>query len=98
LTTILSGKHPLSHGRLTKFLPIYDSPENLVAVLRDNGYTTAAVTSNSDATFYSLGLVRYLVYGEEPNFRRLTLSFLRGTRMYDQLAQFFHFLDTRTGR
>jgi arylsulfatase A-like enzyme len=101
LTTILSGKHPLSHGRLTKFLPVYDSPENFVAVLRDNGYATAAIASNSDATFYSLGMVKYLVKGEYPNFRRLTLSFLRdygvyptspGSRMYDELARLFSFL------
>ena len=101
LTTILSGKNPLTHGRLTKFLPEYESAENLVALLRDQGYTTAAVTSNADATFYYLGLVKYLVRGEYPNFLRLTLSFLRdngiyptnpGTRMYNQLAQFFPYL------
>jgi arylsulfatase A-like enzyme len=101
LTSILSGRHPLSHGRLTKFRPVYDSPENLVAVLRDTGYTTAAVTSNSDATFYILGLAKYLAHGEYPNFRRLTLSSLRdsgvyptnpGNRMYDELAQFLPFL------
>jgi arylsulfatase A-like enzyme len=101
LTTVLSGKHPMSHGRLTKFQPAYESPENLVAVLRDNGYTTAAVTSNSDATFYMLGLDRFLSYGEYPNFRRLSLSFLRengvyptssGMRMYDELAWVFPFL------
>ena len=101
LTSILSGKHPFSHGRLTKFLPAYDSPENLLALLRDQGYTTAAITSNSDATLYLLGLVPYLVHGEYPNFRRLTLSWLRdlgvyptsmGTRLYDELARFFPFL------
>ena len=98
LTTILTGKDPFSHGRLTKFLPVYDSPENLVALLRDQGYTTAAISSNADATFYYLGLVKYLVYGEYPNFYRLTLSFLRdhgvyptssGTRMYDEFARWF---------
>ncbi len=98
LTTILTGKDPFSHGRLTKFLPVYDSPENLVALLRDQGYTTAAISSNADATFYYLGLIKYLVHGEYPNFRRLTLSFLRdngvyptnsGTRMYDEFARWF---------
>jgi arylsulfatase A-like enzyme len=101
LTSILSGRHPLSHGRLTKFLPAYDKRENLVALLRDNGYTTAAVASNADATFYLLGLSHELVHGEYPNFRRLTLSWLRdygvyptspGNRMYDELAQFLPFL------
>jgi arylsulfatase A-like enzyme len=101
LTTLLSGKDPFSHGRLTKFLPIYDSPENLVALLRDQGYATAAISSNVDAAFYHLGLVKYLVHGEYPNFRRLTLSFLRdngvyptssGNRMYDEFASWFFFL------
>ena len=101
LTSILSGKHPFSHGRLTKFMPAYDSPENLVKLLRDNGYTTAAISSNSDATFQVLGLLPYVVHGEYPNFRRLTLSWLRdhgvyptspGTRLYDELARFFPFL------
>jgi len=101
LTSILSGKHPFSHGRLTKFLPAYENPENLAALLRDNGYTTAAVTSHVDATFHSLGLAKYLVHGEYPNFRRLTLSWLRdngvyptssGIRVYDELSQIFPFL------
>ena len=101
LTSILTGKHPFSHGRLTKFLPTYDKPENLLRQLRDHGYTTAAITSNSDATFYVLGLRHELVYGEYPNFRRLTLSWLRdngvyptspGNRMYDELTQFLPFL------
>lgn len=101
LTSILSGKHPFSHGRLTKFLPPYDSPENLLRLLRDHGYSTAAIASNSDATFYLLGLTHELVFGEFPNFLRLTLSWLRddgvyptslGSRMYDELAQFLPFL------
>lgn len=101
LTSILSGKLPFSHGRLTKFLPVYDKPENLVRVLRKNGYTTAAIASNSDATFYLLGLTHELVYGDYPNFRRLTLSWLRdngvyptspGSRMYDELAQYLPFM------
>ncbi len=101
LTSILSGKHPLSHGRLTKFLPAYDKRENLVALLRTKGYTTAAVASNADATFYVLGLSHELVHGEYPNFRRLTLSWLRdqgvyptslGNRMYDELALVLPFL------
>jgi arylsulfatase A-like enzyme len=106
LTSILSGKHPFSHGRLTKFLPIYAAPENLVRLLRQTGYTTAAVTSNVDAMFYNLGLRQELVHGEYPNFRRLTLSWLRdngvyptspGNRMYDELAQFLPFLGFPAG-
>lgn len=101
LTSILSGKNPFSHGRLTKFLPPYDKPENLLRLLRKHGYTNAAITSNSDATFYLLGLTHELVYGDYPNFRRLTLSWLRdngvyptspGSRMYDELTQFLPFL------
>jgi arylsulfatase A-like enzyme len=98
LTTLLSGRYPFSHGRMSKFLPVYDRPENLLAELIAHGYTTAAIASNADATAYDLGLVRYLVYGGYPNFRRLTLAFLRdngvyptslGIRMYDEWAQWF---------
>ena len=100
LTTLLSGRYPFSHGRMTKFLPVYDRPENLLAELFAHGYTTAAIASNADATAYDLGLVRYLVYGGFPNFRRLTLAFLRdngvyptslGSRMYDEWARWFSF-------
>lgn len=96
LTTLLSGRYPFSHGRMTKFLPVYDGPENLLAELLAHGYTTAAIASNADATPYNLGLIRYLVYGAYPNFRRLTLAFLRdngvyptslGIRMYDEWTQ-----------
>jgi len=96
LTTLLSGRYPFSHGRMTKFLPVYDRPENLLAELLAHGYTTAAIASNVDATPYDLGLVRYLAYGGYPNFRRLTLAFLRdngvyptslGSRMYDEWAR-----------
>jgi len=101
ITTILSGKHPFSHGRLTRFLPPYNSFENLVTLLRDKGYTTAAVTSNLEASFHYLALTEYLVYGQFANFNRLTLSWLRdngvyptlpGNRMYDELSQFLPFL------
>jgi arylsulfatase A-like enzyme len=70
----------------------------LLAALVAHGYTTAAIASNTDATAYDLGLVRYLVYGGYPNFRRLTLAFLRdngvyptslGSRMYDEWAVWF---------
>jgi arylsulfatase A-like enzyme len=101
MTTILSGKHPLSHGRLTRILPPYHSPENLVALLRNQGYTTAAIASNLDASFSYLGLEKYLVYGQHANFSRLTLSWLRdrgvyptlpGNRMYGELSQILPFL------
>jgi len=101
ITTILSGKHPFSHGRLTRLLPPYNSFENLVALLRDKGYTTAAVTSNLEASFDYLGLTEYLAHGQYANFSRLTLSWLRdngvyptlpGNRMYDELSQFLPFL------
>ena len=101
MTTILSGKHPFSHGRLTRLLPPYKSSENLVALLRDKGYTTAAITSNLEADFSYLGLTNYLVYGQYANFSRLTLSWLRdngiyptipGNRMYEELSKFLPFL------
>jgi len=104
LTTILTGKHPLTHGRLTKFLPPYNNPENLLNVLRRVGYTTAVIASNSDARLEALGFTRELVYGEYSSFRNLTLSWLRdnrvfrvspttsGDRMYDELAQVAPFI------
>jgi hypothetical protein len=101
LTTILSGKHPFSHGRLTRLSPSYQSPESLVALLRNKGYTTAAITSNLEADFSYLGFAKYLVFGQYANFSRLTLSWLRdngvhptlpGNRMYEELSKFLPFL------
>ena len=101
MTTILSGRHPFSHGRLTRETAPYRDPRSLLRVLRDNGYATAAITSNRDASVYSLGFGSDLSQREHTNFSNLTLSWLRdagvlptgvGTRMYEKLARIFPFL------
>jgi arylsulfatase A-like enzyme len=101
MTTILSGRHPFSHGRLTRETPPYQDSRNLMRVLRDNGYATVAITSNRDASVYSLGLGSDLSQREYTNFSNLTLSWLRdagvlptavGNRMYENLSIIFPFL------
>ena len=101
MTTILSGRHPFSHGRLTREMPPYRDSRNLIRILRDNGYATVAITSNRDASVYSLGLGSNLSQREHTNFSNLTLSWLRdagvlptamGNRMYEKLSIIFPFL------
>lgn len=101
MTTILSGRHPFSHGRLTRETPPYRDSRDLIRILRDNGYTTVAITSNRDASVYSLGLGSNLSQREYTNFSNLTLSWLRdagvlptamGNRMYENLSIIFPFL------
>ena len=85
LSTLLSGKHPLTRGRLSPmFSPHYDQ-ENLLRVLRKNGYRTAAVTSNVEAGFRSLGLTEDLTEKEQAAFSFLTLSWLRDLGIYPTL-------------
>lgn len=100
MTSILTGKLPLSHGRLSKGQPPYRSGENLLRVLRDHGYYVGAVTSNEDASLHLLGLGSYLSAKERTAFEHLTLSWLRqngvyptptGGRVYLSLAQFIPF-------
>lgn len=101
MTTILSGRHPFSHGRLTREVPLYGDSQNIIRVLRDNGYATVAVTSNREASLYSLGFARYLSRREHTTFSNLTLSWLRdwgvfptamGSRIYENLSMIFPFL------
>ena len=101
ITTILSGKHPFSHGRLTKGQAVYRSKENLLQELRAHGYTTAAVTSNEDASLKLLGFGDYLTQPERTAFQFLTLGWLRehgiyptptGGRIYQSLAQLLPFI------
>jgi arylsulfatase A-like enzyme len=101
MTTILTGKLPWSHGRLTKVQPSYRSDENLLRLLRDQGYFVGAVTSNEDASINLLGLSSGLSKKETTTFEHLTLSWLRshgvyptptGGRMYQNLSQFLWFL------
>lgn len=101
MTTILSGRHPFSHNRLTRELPPYREFKNIIRVLRDNGYATVAITSNREASLYSLGFGPYLSRREYTNFSNLTLSWLRdsgvlptamGSRIYEKLSMIFPFL------
>jgi arylsulfatase A-like enzyme len=101
MTTILSGKHPFSHGRLTKGQPPYRSRENLLQELRALGYSVAAVTSNEDASLNLLGFGGYVTQPEHAAFEFLSLGWLRehgiyptptGGRVYQSLAQFLPFI------
>lgn len=100
MTSILTGKHPLSHGRLTKAQPPVNSGEHLLRILRDRGYYIGAVTSNEDASLRLLGFGWSLSTHEQTAFQHLTLSWLRqsgiyptptGGRIYLSLAQFIPF-------
>jgi arylsulfatase A-like enzyme len=101
ITTILSGKHPFSHGRLTKGQPPYRSSQNLLQELRALGYSVAAITSNEDASLKLLGFGDYLTEPEHAAFEFLGLVWLRehgiyptptGERLYVSLAQFLPFI------
>lgn len=101
MTSIFTGKHPLTHGRLTKAQPPARSSENLLRLLRDHGYWIEAVTSNEDASMQLLGFAKYLSGSEHTAFEYLTLGWLRqmgvyptptGGRIYQSLSQFLWFL------
>jgi len=101
LLSILSGEHPLSHGRLNRDLPRQPDKRNLISVLREHGYTTAAVTSNGDASLASLGLAPALTEPEVMAFQFHMFSWLRrfgvyptrfSGRMYQDLAAIMPFL------
>jgi arylsulfatase A-like enzyme len=101
LSAILTGKHPLTLGRPTpEIAPRYNS-HNLLYILREHGYRTAAVTSNADAGFRSLGLSADLSDPEDKAHSFLTLSWLRdwgiyptllGEQIYADLSVIFPFL------
>ena len=101
VTTLLSGKPPLMHGRLTRELPPYTDQENLLRILRDNGYFTAAIVSNVGASLKLLGFGPFLSQPEDKRFNALTLSFFSqlgvqptsmGGRMYDDFTEIFPFM------
>jgi arylsulfatase A-like enzyme len=46
---LLTGRHPLSHGRLNREFPPRPQPLNLLSLLNAHGYSIGAVTSNGDA-------------------------------------------------
>ena len=77
LTTLLTGKHPLTHGRMSRYQRPYDSDENLLKILRVNGYTTAAVVAVEDASSARLGMSEFLSVNEVTNFQLLTLHELQ---------------------
>lgn len=96
---LLTGKNPITHGRLTRELPpSNNSAESVFQVIRKNGYVTAAVTSNADAAIMTLGLQGVLSVPEVTAFRFSPFSWLRnwgvyptriGERMYQDLAAFW---------
>jgi arylsulfatase A-like enzyme len=101
LTTLLTGRDLIHHGRLYRDLPAIPSEKNLLRILRSQGYTTAAVTSNYDASFVSLGLSSELTQPENFEFQFVTLWWLRdlgiyptrlGGRMYSDLRLVFPWL------
>lgn len=101
LTTLLTGKHWLQHGRLYRDLPAYPSDQNLLQILRSHGYTTAAVTSSQEASMRALGFSSGLSQAENFAFSFLTLGWLRdlgiyptrlGGRMYQELRLLFPWL------
>ena len=101
LSAILSGQHPLTRGRPTPDVRSPYDQKNLLHVLRAHGYTTAAVTSNVDASFRLVGLTPDLTEAEETAFAFLTLSWARklgvhptelGEQMYADLSLIFPFI------
>ena len=93
-TTILTGKHPLTHGRTSRYQRPYSSDQNLIKILVEHGYTTAAVAAVWDASFPALGFARYLSIPQVKNFQLRSLHPLEefgipatkaGNRMRDDL-------------
>ena len=54
--TLLTGRHPLSHGRLNREYMPRAEPLNLLNLLSVHGYSIGAVTSNGDASDALQGL------------------------------------------
>jgi arylsulfatase A-like enzyme len=86
ITAILSGKNPLAHGNLTRKVNRYDSEQNLLRILRENGYTTAAITSNGDAANVVAALSRFLSRPQFPESGSKLLSWLRRLGVYPTVA------------
>ena len=101
VTTIISGKHVFSHGRMSREFAPYGEHENLLALLRDKGYYTAAITSNLEAAEVFNGLAPYLSRTQSYRFNFLSLGWVRsfgvpmtglGGRMYKNLSRVFPIL------
>ena len=86
ITAILSGKNPFSHGNLTRKVNRYDSEQNLLRILRENGYTTAAITSNGEAANVVAALSRFLSRPQFPESGSRLLSWLRRIGVYPTVA------------
>ena len=101
MTTLLTGRHPFEHGRLSREIAPRPDENNLLRVLRNRGYSTAAVSSNGEAALSSSGLNSELTSPEHLAFRFSALSWLcdlgvyptrLGGRMYEDLSLFLPFL------
>jgi arylsulfatase A-like enzyme len=101
MTTLLTGKHPFSHGRLSREIAPRVDENNLLRILRSHGYSTAAVTSNLEAALSSLAVNAELTFPESYAFSFHPFSWLRdfgvfptllGGRMYQDLSLLFPFL------
>ena len=64
----------------------YDSEENLLRVLRDNGYTTVAITSNGEAANVVAAMARFLSRPQFPELGSKLLAWLRGIGVYPTVA------------
>ncbi|MGZ9152768.1 MAG: sulfatase-like hydrolase/transferase [Candidatus Binatia bacterium] len=100
--TILTGRHPLSHGRLNRELfPPRPEPLNLLSLLSAHEYSIGAVTSNGDASEVLQSLRSGLHISEEMAFGFNLFSWLTDVgvyptrfsgRMYGDLAGIFPLL------
>jgi len=101
ILTLLTGRHPLSHGRLNReFLP-RPVPRNLLSLLSAHDYSIGAITSNSDASDALQGMRPILNIDEEMAFRFNLFPWLRRVgvyptrfsgRVYQDIAEIFPFL------
>jgi arylsulfatase A-like enzyme len=81
--TLLTGRHPLSHGRMNRELfPPRPEPLNLLSLLSAHGYSIGAVTSNGDASEVFQSLRSGLHISEEMAFGSNLFSWLTDVGVY----------------
>jgi arylsulfatase A-like enzyme len=99
--TLLTGMHPLSHGRLNREFAPRPQPLNLLSLLAARGYSVGAVVSNGDASDALQGIRLELNFTEEMAFGFNFFSWLSrfgvyptrfSGRMYDDLSEIVPFL------
>lgn len=99
VTSILTGKYPINHGRISPLRPPYRSEENLLRALTNSGYATAAITSARVGSLYDLGFSEMLTVPEVATFQLHSLHPLKnfgvsptltGERIYDDLMVLLH--------